>query len=63
VEKHPETSVELAELLTSSQKMIISSMHSKDDINLTAKLNEKLLALIAAVNGFEYLEKPVFETM
>uniref|UniRef100_A0A1I8EUD7 E3 UFM1-protein ligase 1 homolog n=1 Tax=Wuchereria bancrofti TaxID=6293 RepID=A0A1I8EUD7_WUCBA len=58
VEKHPETSVELAELLTSSQKMIISSMHSKDDINLTAKLNEKLLALIAAVNGFEYLEKP-----
>ncbi|KAK6108158.1 hypothetical protein QQG55_31030 [Brugia pahangi] len=63
VEKHPETSVELAELLTSSQKMIISSMHLKDDVNLTAKLNEKLLALIAAVNGFEYLEKPMFETM
>ncbi|VIO98267.1 Uncharacterized protein BM_BM2026 [Brugia malayi] len=63
VEKHPETSVELAELLTSSQKMIISSMHLKDDVNLTAKLNEKLLALIAAVNGFEYLEKPMFETV
>uniref|UniRef100_A0A0R3RQ74 E3 UFM1-protein ligase 1 homolog n=1 Tax=Elaeophora elaphi TaxID=1147741 RepID=A0A0R3RQ74_9BILA len=59
VEKHPETSAELAELLTSSQKMVISSMHSKDDVNLMTKLNEKLRALMAAVNGFEYVEKPI----
>ncbi|MCP9264838.1 E3 ufm1-protein ligase 1-like protein [Dirofilaria immitis] len=59
VEKHPETSTELAELLTSFQKMVISSMRSKEDINLMAKLNEKLVALIAAINGFEYAEKPI----
>uniref|UniRef100_A0A1I7VDW5 E3 UFM1-protein ligase 1 homolog n=1 Tax=Loa loa TaxID=7209 RepID=A0A1I7VDW5_LOALO len=61
VEKHPETSPELAELLTSSQKMIVWSMHSKDDADLTAKLNEKLTALMATVNGFEYLEKPIVD--
>ncbi|VDK61992.1 unnamed protein product [Onchocerca ochengi] len=61
VEKHPETSTELAELLTSFQKMVISSIQSKDDVNLMAKLNEKLVALMAAVNGFEYVEKPTVD--
>lgn len=61
MEKHPETSAELAELLTSSQKMVISSVHSKDDVNLMAKLNEKLVALMAAVNGFEYVDKPMVD--
>ncbi|KAL3985346.1 hypothetical protein ACH3XW_38255 [Acanthocheilonema viteae] len=55
VERHPKTNAELAELLTSSQKMIILSMHAKDDVNLMTKLNEKLVALIAAVNGFDYV--------
>lgn len=61
MEKHPETSAELAELLTSFQKMVISSVHSKDDVNLMAKLNEKLVALMAAVNGFEYVDKPMVD--
>ncbi|CAG9540221.1 unnamed protein product, partial [Cercopithifilaria johnstoni] len=61
VESHPETSAELSELLISSQKMVISSRHAKDDVNLMTKLNEKLVALIAAVNGFEYVEKSIVD--
>ncbi|VDK70142.1 unnamed protein product [Litomosoides sigmodontis] len=61
VERNPKTSAELTELLASSQKMVISSMQAKDDVSLIAKLNEKLVALIAAVNGFEYVEKPTVD--
>lgn len=61
MERNPKTNTELAELLTSSQKMVISSMQAKDDVSLITKLNEKLMALIAAVNGFEYVEKPMVD--
>uniref|UniRef100_A0A915PJ19 Conserved oligomeric Golgi complex subunit 2 n=1 Tax=Setaria digitata TaxID=48799 RepID=A0A915PJ19_9BILA len=57
VENHPETTAPLVELLTSSQKAVIASMQSKGDLNLMAKLDEKMIALKAMINGFEYVEK------
>ncbi|VDN06125.1 unnamed protein product [Thelazia callipaeda] len=59
VEKHPGTDIELIGLLISFQKMVITNIQSKGETNLTARLDEKLLALKAAVNGFEYIENPI----
>lgn len=57
MDSYPDTSEELSELLSSAQKLVIASMQSKGDETLKAKSDEKLVAIKAVINGFEYVEK------
>ncbi|VDN27391.1 unnamed protein product [Gongylonema pulchrum] len=61
VEKYPDTTAQLSDLLTSAQKLVITKMQQKGDENLEVKLEEKLMAIKAALNGFEYVEKTTID--